>query len=125
MQQVIDQILSCPYRGATRRTYLECQALQLVALRLEAMAPVEPGGVINLVSEQPLSEPSYDLTFRAGNRGLIEPNLDISGPLTEDGRVLYRLNALYRNERAMAEKFAKYCNSPWTTSESRTSHSAV
>ena len=109
MQQVIDQILSCPYRGATRRTYLECQALQLVALRLEAMAPVEPGEGINLVNEQPL----------------IEPNLDISGPLTEDGRVLYRLNALYRNESAMAEKFAKYCNSPWTTSESRTSHSAV
>ncbi|MBE9103328.1 helix-turn-helix transcriptional regulator [Vacuolonema iberomarrocanum] len=37
MQQVIGQILSCPYQGATRRTYLECQALSLVELYLEAI----------------------------------------------------------------------------------------
>lgn len=37
MEQVIGQILSCPYQGATRRTYLERKALKLVALRLEAM----------------------------------------------------------------------------------------
>ena len=59
---------------------------------------VEPGGAINLVTKQPLSEPFYEVGLRAGNRGLIEPSLDISGPLTEDGRVLYRLNALYRSE---------------------------
>ena len=33
-----------------------------------------------------------------GNRELSEPSLDISGPLSEDGRWLYRLNGLYRNE---------------------------
>ena len=59
---------------------------------------VEPGGVINLVTKQPLSEPFYSLSLRAGNRELIEPSLDISGPLTEGGRLLYRLNALYRTE---------------------------
>ncbi|MEM7796712.1 MAG: TonB-dependent receptor plug domain-containing protein, partial [Cyanobacteria bacterium P01_C01_bin.118] len=59
---------------------------------------VEPGGAINLVTKQPLSEPFYEVGLRVGNRGLIEPSVDISGPLTEDGRVLYRLNALYRNE---------------------------
>ena len=64
---------------------------------------VEPGGVINLVSEQPSSEPFYDLGFRAGNRELLEPSLDISGPLTEDGRVLYRLNALYRTENSLRD----------------------
>ncbi|MEO0537491.1 MAG: AraC family transcriptional regulator [Cyanobacteria bacterium P01_A01_bin.123] len=37
MKQVIGHILSCPYQGATRRTYLERQVLKLVALRLEAM----------------------------------------------------------------------------------------
>jgi len=37
MELVIGQILSCPYRGATRRTYLKRQALKLVSLRLEAM----------------------------------------------------------------------------------------
>ena len=59
---------------------------------------LEPGGVINLVNEQPLSQPFYELSFRGGNRALVEPSVDISGPLTEDGRVLYRLNALYRRE---------------------------
>ena len=37
MEQAIGQILSCPYQGATRRTYLERKALQLVCLHLEAM----------------------------------------------------------------------------------------
>ncbi|MBE7385514.1 MAG: TonB-dependent receptor [Leptolyngbya sp. SIO1E4] len=59
---------------------------------------VEPGGVINLVTKEPTSEPFYDLSVRAGNRGLLEPSLDFSGPLTEDGRVRYRLNALYSSE---------------------------
>ena len=37
MKQVIGQILSCPYQGANRRTYLEQKALKLVAFYLEAM----------------------------------------------------------------------------------------
>ncbi|MEL6401404.1 MAG: TonB-dependent siderophore receptor [Cyanobacteria bacterium J06626_4] len=59
---------------------------------------LEPGGVINLVSKQPLSEPFYDLELQVGNRRLISPSLDFSGPLTADGRLLYRLNALVRTE---------------------------
>ncbi|MEO0490333.1 MAG: TonB-dependent siderophore receptor, partial [Cyanobacteria bacterium J06659_2] len=59
---------------------------------------LEPGGVINLVTEQPTSEPFYRFSLRSGNRTLIEPSLDLSGPLTEDGRLLYRLNALHRTE---------------------------
>ncbi|MEO1348175.1 MAG: TonB-dependent siderophore receptor [Cyanobacteria bacterium J06635_15] len=58
----------------------------------------EPGGVINLVTEQPLSEPFYEFGFRGGSRGILNPSIDISGPLTEDGRLLYRLNASYTNE---------------------------
>ena len=37
MEQVIGQIFSCPFQGATRRTYLQRKALELVNLRLEAM----------------------------------------------------------------------------------------
>ena len=59
---------------------------------------LEPGGVINLVSKQPLSEPFYGLALQAGNRELISPRLDLSGPLTDDGRLLYRLNTLVRRE---------------------------
>ncbi|WP_143288226.1 TonB-dependent siderophore receptor, partial [Calothrix rhizosoleniae] len=62
---------------------------------------LEPGGVINLVNKQPLSEPYYNLNFRVGNRELIEPKIDISGPLTEDKRLLYRLNTVYRREESI------------------------
>ncbi|MGD1931769.1 MAG: helix-turn-helix transcriptional regulator [Leptolyngbyaceae cyanobacterium] len=37
MEQVIGRIFSCPYQGATRRTYLKHQALSLVRLYLEAI----------------------------------------------------------------------------------------
>ncbi|MEM7061901.1 MAG: TonB-dependent siderophore receptor [Cyanobacteria bacterium P01_B01_bin.77] len=57
---------------------------------------IQPGGVINLVTKKPLSEPFYEVGVRAGNREFIEPRIDLSGPLTEDGSLLYRLNAFYR-----------------------------
>jgi len=58
---------------------------------------VEPGGLINFVTEEPSRDPFYDLAFTAGSFGYIEPSLDISGPLTADERLTYRLNASYQN----------------------------
>lgn len=43
----------------------------------------QPGGIINLVTKKPLSEPYYGLELSVGNRGLIEPSIDLSGTLTE------------------------------------------
>ncbi|MGD1904978.1 MAG: TonB-dependent siderophore receptor [Leptolyngbyaceae cyanobacterium] len=59
---------------------------------------VNPGGIINLVTEQPLSEPTYDIGIQVGSRGFWQPQIDFSGPLTEDGRLLYRLNASYLHD---------------------------
>ncbi|MEM7061897.1 MAG: TonB-dependent siderophore receptor [Cyanobacteria bacterium P01_B01_bin.77] len=64
---------------------------------------VEPGGVINLVSKQPLSEEFSELGLRVGNRGLVETSVDISGLLTDDGSWLYRLNLLYRTEDSLRD----------------------
>ncbi|MEM6432430.1 MAG: TonB-dependent siderophore receptor [Cyanobacteria bacterium P01_D01_bin.115] len=58
---------------------------------------VEPGGVINLVSKQPLEDEFYEARLQIGNRSLIRPQVDLSGPLTEDGTVLYRLNLAYES----------------------------
>jgi iron complex outermembrane receptor protein len=58
---------------------------------------IEPGGLINLVTRKPTLEPVYQFETQFGNRNFISPSLDISGPLTEDGEVLYRLNTLYRS----------------------------
>jgi iron complex outermembrane receptor protein len=59
---------------------------------------IQPGGVINLVSKQPLSQPFYEAELQIGSRDLFRPRIDFSGPLTSDGRLLYRLNALFLNE---------------------------
>ncbi len=58
---------------------------------------IEPGGLINLVTKKPTSEPFYNIETQFGNRSFISPSIDFSGPLTKDGNVLYRLNALYRS----------------------------
>ena len=58
----------------------------------------EPGGLINLVSKQPLSEPFYNLQLQLGNRNFVRSPVDLSGPLTEDANLKYRLNTLYRYE---------------------------
>jgi iron complex outermembrane receptor protein len=59
---------------------------------------VQPGGVINLVSKQPLAQPSYQAELQLGNRAFVEPSIDFSAPLTEDGKVRYRLNAVYHHD---------------------------
>lgn len=64
---------------------------------------IQPGGVINLVSKQPLAEPFYQAEIQVGNRGLFRPQIDISGPLTTDKRLRYRLNALYRHEESFRD----------------------
>lgn len=59
---------------------------------------VEPGGAVNIISKQPLAKPTYSVALQAGTDGLIRPQVDLSGPLSSKGNVLYRLNAVYQNE---------------------------
>ena len=56
----------------------------------------EPGGLINLVSKQPLSKPFYDLQLQLGNDSFVRFPADLSGPLTEAADLNYRLNTLYQ-----------------------------
>jgi iron complex outermembrane recepter protein len=56
---------------------------------------IQPGGLINLVSKQPLPEPFYGAELQVGNRAFVRPRIDFSGPLTEDKNLLYRVNALF------------------------------
>lgn len=64
---------------------------------------VQPGGIINLVSKKPLKTPFYEAELSLGNREFVEPRIDFSEPLTGDGRVSYRLNALYRHEDSFVD----------------------
>ncbi|QZZ21392.1 TonB-dependent siderophore receptor [Leptothermofonsia sichuanensis E412] len=56
---------------------------------------IEPGGIVNIITKQPLSEPSYNFAFEIGNRSTYQPSLDFSGPLT-DKNLLYRFIAGYQ-----------------------------
>ncbi|MEH2406195.1 TonB-dependent receptor plug domain-containing protein [Nostoc sp.] len=64
---------------------------------------VEPGGIINVITKQPLSEPYYNLEFQAGNRDLCESSIDFSGPLNDDKTLLYRLNASYESSNGFQD----------------------
>ncbi|MBW4514824.1 MAG: TonB-dependent receptor [Timaviella obliquedivisa GSE-PSE-MK23-08B] len=59
---------------------------------------LEPGGVINFITEIPLSDPYYSAELKLGNYGFVRPSIDFSGPLNDDETLLYRLNAAYLNE---------------------------
>ncbi|ASC71760.1 TonB-dependent siderophore receptor [Halomicronema hongdechloris C2206] len=56
---------------------------------------LEPGGAINVVTEQPLANPRYEAQLRAGSFGFIRPTADLSGPLTDAGDLRYRVNLAY------------------------------
>jgi iron complex outermembrane receptor protein len=57
----------------------------------------EPGGIINLVPKRPLSEPFYDISAGVDSFGSYDGAVDLSGPITEDSAVRYRLNVSYEN----------------------------
>ncbi|MEM9275191.1 MAG: TonB-dependent siderophore receptor [Cyanobacteria bacterium P01_F01_bin.143] len=64
---------------------------------------IEPGGIINLVTKKPLAQPLYEAKLQLGNRALVRPQIDFSDALTSDGRLSYRLNALYRHENSFRD----------------------
>lgn len=63
----------------------------------------DPGGIINLVTKRPLSEPFYEARFQIGNFGLVRPQLDLTGPLTKDRSLLYRFNFAYQNDNGFRD----------------------
>jgi iron complex outermembrane receptor protein len=58
---------------------------------------IEPGGIINITTKQPLSEPFYELGLEIGNHNFYQPSVDFSGPLTSDKNLLYRFVAGYQS----------------------------
>lgn len=57
-----------------------------------------PGGTVNFVTKQPLQEPYYFAEATVGSFNFYRGEIDLSGPLDDAERVLYRLNASYRDQ---------------------------
>jgi iron complex outermembrane receptor protein len=54
----------------------------------------DPGGTFNVVSKQPLAERKITLGSQLNDQGMHRATLDAGGPLSDDGRLAYRLNVL-------------------------------
>lgn len=65
---------------------------------------VEPGGMVNTVTKQPLATPYYALTQQAGSYDLYRTSIDATGPLTNDDSVLYRANLSYENSGSFRDR---------------------
>ncbi|BDA71308.1 hypothetical protein CAL7716_054740 [Calothrix sp. PCC 7716] len=72
---------------------------------------VEPGGIVNVTTKQPLSTPYYKLGLEVGNYGFYQPSIDVSGPLTTDKNLLYRFIASYQ----ASDSFVDFANSELIT----------
>ena len=58
---------------------------------------IEPGGLTNLVTKQPLASPYYALGQQFGSFDFYRTTIDATGPLTKDDTLLYRVNLAYEN----------------------------
>ena len=55
----------------------------------------QPGGIVNLVSKQPLATPYYSVEQSVGSWDHYITKFDLTGPLNADKTVLYRLDGSY------------------------------
>jgi iron complex outermembrane receptor protein len=58
---------------------------------------VEPGGMVNIITKQPLATPYYSFNQQFGSYDLYRTSIDATGPLTKDDSLLYRMNMSYQN----------------------------
>jgi iron complex outermembrane receptor protein len=64
---------------------------------------IEPGGMINLVTKQPLDQAYYSLQQQFGSFDLYRTTLDATGPVTENNELLYRFNLAYEDKGSFRE----------------------
>ena len=57
----------------------------------------EPGGIVNIVTKQPLATPYYSVQQQFGSYNFYRTTADATGPLTKDDTLLYRVNVSYEN----------------------------
>lgn len=63
----------------------------------------EPGGIMNVVTKQPLATPYYSLQQQFGSFDFYRTTLDATGPITDDGSLLYRFNFAYQDSKSFRE----------------------
>ena len=59
---------------------------------------VEPGGIVNINTKQPLDHPAYSVQQQIGSYQSFRTTLDATGPLSANKDLLYRFTASYEND---------------------------
>ena len=63
----------------------------------------DPGAVINLVRKKPTAVPQKQITVGAGSWSNYRSEVDLSGPLSEDGRIRGRAVAAYQDQHSFLD----------------------
>lgn len=61
---------------------------------------VAPGGIMNFVTKKPLADFTVDFDLKLGQWNLWRPALDISGPITKNKNLRYRLNTSFEKSNS-------------------------
>jgi iron complex outermembrane receptor protein len=64
---------------------------------------LQPGGLINFVSRQPLATPYYSLQQQFGSYDLYRTTVDATGPIDSEGKLLYRANLEYTDQNSFID----------------------
>ena len=64
---------------------------------------VEPGGVVNIVTKQPLNKPYYSAQQQFGSFDLYRTSIDATGPVSSDDTLLYRVNASFQDNNSIVD----------------------
>ncbi len=77
----------------------------------------EPGGLVNIVTKQPLDEPYYAVNQQIGSLADYRTTIDATGPLNADKSLLYRMNMSYetmtrRSGRSSTTRIRKRSSGP-------------
>lgn len=84
----------------------------------------EPGGIINIVTKQPLDEPLYRVDQQVGSYNHYRTQWDLSSPVKEIPGLAYRVSGAYQTSgsfrqfqggrRALLAPVVRYSPTPWT-----------
>lgn len=66
----------------------------------------QPGGIVNMVSKRPSSEPVREVQVQAGSYQRAQLALDLGGAITADGQWSYRLVGLQRDSNTQIDNIA-------------------
>lgn len=84
------------YRKVAHTTMMGIERIELLRGPSSVLyGSVEPGGIVNIITSPSLYSPRYSAGLRIGSYGLRQVSADLTGPLSKNKHIRYRLNGLY------------------------------